>query len=72
MLFKKGRFYRLLTITLAFVVLGMAAFLPLFASGVGDSNRVALFVALGVYGAIYLATIIGNEIYIIFKKKKDM
>ncbi|MBQ2070180.1 MAG: hypothetical protein II467_04540, partial [Bacilli bacterium] len=68
MLSKKGIVYRLVTITLAFLVLGMAAFLPLFASNVVESNRTALIVASIVFGALYLIVLIGNEIFIAIKK----
>ena len=70
MLSKKGIVYRLVTITLAFLVLGMAAFLPLFASNAVESNRMALIIASIVFGTVYLIVLIGNEVFIAIKKKK--
>ena len=72
MLIKKGRFYRLLTLTVAFVVLGMAAFLPLLANKVeDDSERIPVYIALGIYCGVFLLLLIGNEIYIAIRKRKE-
>ena len=54
--------YRIVGITLAFVVAGVALFVPLIV-GI-QSNRILVWILLGVYVAAYLTTVIVNEIVI--------
>ncbi len=59
------RSYRVIAISLAYLLFGAAIFAPLGAQK--EPNLVLLFVLLGIYILLWVGTIIGNEIYI--KKK---
>lgn len=52
--------YRFIGITLAFVVIGTALFVPLFV-GIKD-NLILVWIIFGIYIAAYIATVIVNEI----------
>ena len=67
---RKGRAYRIIVITVAFALLGMALFLPLMMSG-GDKNWVLIYTIFGVYIAAYVGTVVVNEIVIYKRTKKD-
>ena len=64
---RRGRFYRIVVILVAFVLIGAAVFIPLMSGS--NRNEVAIYIALGVYLAALIGTITINEI-IIYKRKK--
>ena len=59
------RWYRIIAIFCAYLLIGAALFVPLAASP--DPNYILLWVLLGIWSAAFIATIIVNEI--IIKKK---
>ena len=66
--------YRIVGITLAFLVLGVALFVPIMASA--EPNMVLFWVLLSIYLTAYVATVVVNEIvtrkrYPDYAKKKD-
>lgn len=71
----RRRSYRIIAILLAFLFIGAAIFVPLMASP--DRNYIVMWVLLGIWGALLIGTIVGNEIVIKkkyggdFLKKKD-
>ena len=69
MLRKKGFLYRIISITLAFLVFGVAVFVPILAGSSGDN--LPGIIALIVYGGVYLLTLIGNEVYIFIHNRKE-
>ena len=64
---RKGRLYRIVVIIVAFVLIGAAVFIPLMAGS--NRNDVVIYIALAVYAAALIGTILVNEI-IIHKRKK--
>ena len=71
----RRRSYRIIAILLAFLFIGAAIFVPLMASP--DRNYIVMWVLLGIWVALLIGTIVGNEIVIKkkyggdFLKKKD-
>ena len=69
------RSYRILAILCAFLLIGVALFVPLAATS--DPNYILLWVLLGIWTAALIGTIVVNEIIITkkyggdFLKKKD-
>ena len=61
----RRRSYRIIAILLAFLFIGAAIFVPLMASP--DRNYIVMWVLLGIWVALLIGTIVGNEIVI--KKK---
>ena len=66
--------YRIIGITLAYLVLGAALFVPILASS--TPNMVLFWVIMSIYIAAYIATVVINEIvtrkrYPSYVKKKD-
>ena len=59
------RWYRIIAIFCAYLLIGAALFVPLAASP--DPNYVLLWILLGVWSAAFIGTIVVNEI--IIKKK---
>ena len=55
--------YRIIGITLAFLLIGAVLFVPLVIS-FGKDNPVLTYIILGVYLAAYVATIVINEIVV--------
>lgn len=68
MLNKYSRGYRITVIIIAFLLLGAAIFVPISTSK--PINYVLLFVALGIYVASLLATIIITEIIYARRNKR--
>lgn len=65
--FKRGRLYRIIAIILAFLLIGVAVFVPILSGK--DVNPIVLWVAVGIYAAAFIGTIVINEI-IIYKNNK--
>ncbi len=68
MLNKHSPFYRITAILLAFALLGVAIFVPIASSKPLD--YLVFYIALGVYSAALVATIVVTEIMMAKRKKK--
>ena len=66
---RRGRAYRIIAILLAFLLIGIAVFVPILAGK--DVNYVVLWVALSIYAVALVGTIVANEI-IIYKRNKNL
>ena len=64
---KRGYFYRILAISLAFLLLGCAILIPL---GKDESTRIGLFIALGVILAAYIGSLVWSLVDYGRKQKK--
>lgn len=63
----KGIFYRIIALTIAFAIFGIAIFIPIL-SGMKDDKLPGL-IALYVYLGIYVVTVVGNEIFIFLRRR---
>ena len=65
---RRGRAYRIVAITLAFLLFGVAIFVPLMTGS--ERNSVWVYIFFGVFLAAYVATVVVNEIIIWRRNKK--
>ena len=65
MLIKRNMFYRIVVISICFLLLAIMLFIPL-ASYI-DTNPVLFYSVLGVFLFVYVAFIVANELVIHFK-----
>lgn len=65
----KGFLYRFVALTLAFVVFGVAIIVPLLAGTTGD--HLPALIALYIFLGLYAVTLIGNEVYIFLRKRRE-
>ena len=70
MLSKRSFLYRFIGITFAFLLLGSALFVPLIITNQEKDQTVNLILLI-VYASLYVLTLVGNEIYIAIRKKKN-
>ena len=70
MLSKQSFLYRFIGITFAFLLLGSALFVPLIITNQEKDQTVNLILLI-VYASLYVLTLVGNEIYIAIRKKKN-
>lgn len=66
---RRGRAYRIIAITIAFVLLGLALFIPLMT--MGNRNDAVIYTLLAVFIAAYVGVVVINEIVIYKRNKKQ-
>ena len=65
----RGRAYRIIAITIAFVLLGLALFIPLMM--MGNRNDAVIYTLLAVFLVAYVGVVVINEIVIYKRNKKQ-
>ena len=66
---RRGRAYRIIAITIAFVLLGLALFIPLMM--MGNRNEAVIYTLLSVFLVAYVGVVVINEIVIYKRNKKQ-
>lgn len=67
MFIKRNAFYRIVVISICFLLVGISLFIPL--AGQIEENPVLFYSVLGVFLFLYVACCVGNELYIHFHYK---
>lgn len=67
MFVKRNAFYRIVVISICFLLVGISLFIPL--AGQIEENPVLFYSILGVFLFLYVGCCVGNELYIRFRYK---